>query len=261
MMSGRLDGKAALVTGSDSGIGQASAIAFAEEGADVVVTYLHDAAGADATRERVVAAGRRALVVQVDLSQEAEVEKLFDAAFEAFGRLDILMNNAGLDAAGVQVADMTTERMEQAVRTNFFGYFWCCRRFITAWRESPRTGGRIINVTSIHDEFPRVGAADYTCTKGAQRNLTRTLALELAEDGISVNNIAPGMVLTPFNQEAVDDPEVRDEQVQSIPMKRAAKPEEIARLAVFLASPDAEYVTGATYVMDGGLAMNQAQGA
>ncbi len=260
-MSGRLDGKVALVTGSDSGIGQASAIAFGREGADVVVTYLHDAAGAEQTRDGVTAAGRRAIVVQVDLSQEAEVERLFDEALGTFGRLDILMNNAGLDSAGVQVADMTTERMEQAVRTNFFGYFWCCRRFITAWRQSPRTSGRIINVTSIHDEFPRVGAADYDCTKGAQRNLTRTLALELAEEGITVNNVAPGMVLTPFNQEAVDDPKVREEQVRSIPMKRAAQPEEVARLAVFLASDDAEYVTGATYVIDGGLAMSQGQGA
>jgi glucose 1-dehydrogenase len=201
--------------------------------------------------------------VQVDLSQEGDVERLFDEARAAFGRVDILVNNAGMDSAGQQVANMSTERMEQAIRTNFFGYFWTCRRFIRDWRADPsRTGGgRIINVTSIHEEYPRAGAADYLATKGAQRNLTRTLALELAEDGISVNDLAPGMVLTPFNQEAVDDPKVLEEQVQSIPMKRAAAPEEIARLAVFLASDDAEYVTGSTYTMDGGLSMQQAQGA
>jgi glucose 1-dehydrogenase len=150
--------------------------------------------------------------------------------------------------------------MEDVMRTNFFAYFWTCRRFIRE-RRAAGGGGKIINVTSVHDEIPRAGAADYDCSKGAQRNLTRTLALELAEDGISVNNLAPGMVLTPFNQAALDDPKVLEEQVQSIPMKRAAKPEEIGRLAVFLASSDADYVTGSTYVMDGGLMMNQGQGA
>ncbi len=259
-MGDRLKDRVALVTGSDSGIGQATAIEFAREGADVVVTYLSDRDGAEETRRRVEAAGCRAIVEQADLSREENFERLFDRALEAFGRVDILMNNAGLDAAGKQVAEMSTERMEDALRTNFLAYFWTCRRFIQERRRS-NGGGRIINVTSIHDEFPRVGAADYDCTKGAQRNLTRTLALELAEDGITVNNIAPGMVLTPFNQEAVDNPQVREEQVQSIPMKRAAEPSEIGRLAVFLASDDAAYVTGSTYVMDGGLSMQQAQGA
>jgi glucose 1-dehydrogenase len=261
-MAGRLDGRVALVTGSDSGIGQATAVAFAEEGADVVVTYHHDADGAEVTRRSVEKVGRRAIVEHVDLAQEADVERLFDRAIEAFGRIDILVNNAGMDAAGEQVADMSTERMEQALRTNFLAYSWTCRRYVRERRAAASdVGGRIINVTSIHDEFPRVGAADYDCTKGAQRNLTRTLALEVAEEGITVNNIAPGMVLTPFNQEAIDDPAVRDEQVQSIPMKRAAEPREIGRLAVFLASDDAAYVTAATYIMDGGLSMQQAQGA
>jgi len=155
---------------------------------------------------------------------------------------------------------MDTNRMQQVVQTNFFGYFWTCRRFIQERRKAG-TGGSIINVTSIHEEYPVAGAADYDATKGAQRNLTRTLALELAEDGITVNNLAPGMILTPFNQEAIDDPEVRERQVQRIPMKRAGEPSEIGRLAVFLASDDARYVTGSTYVMDGGLSMQLAQGA
>jgi glucose 1-dehydrogenase len=138
----------------------------------------------------------------------------------------------------------------------------CSGHFIRHRRSAGADGGgRIINVTSVHEEIPRAGAADYDCSKGALRNLTRTLALELAEEGITVNNIAPGMVLTPFNQEAVDDPEVREQQTASIPMKRAAEPSEIAGLAVFLASRDADYVTGSSYVMDGGLMQFQGQGA
>ncbi len=113
----------------------------------------------------------------------------------------------------------------------------------------------------MHQEQPRAGAADYDCSKGALRNLTRTLVLEVSEMGMTVNNIAPGMVLTPFNQKAIDDPDFREQQVQSIPLKRAAQPEEIGRLAVFLASSDADYVSGATYVMDGGLMQMAGQGA
>ncbi len=127
-------------------------------------------------------------------------------------------------------------------------------------------GGRIfragvLNTTSVHQEQPRAGAADYDCSKGALRNLTRTLVLEDSDMGITVNNIAPGMVLTAFNQQAIDDPASLEEQVQSIPLKRAAQPEEVGRLAVFLTSSEADYVTGATFVMDGGLMQMVGQGA
>jgi glucose 1-dehydrogenase len=256
----RLKGKVALITGSDSGIGRASAIEMAREGADVVVTYFHDRSGAEETASAVREAGQKALVEHVDTRDEQSIERLFDRALDEFGKVDVLMNNASLNAAGINVADMETDRMEQVVMTNFMGYFWTCRRFIQERRKAGG-GGSIINVTSIHDEYPRSGAADYAATKGAQRNLTRVLALELAEDGITANNLAPGMILTPMNQDALDDPEVREQQVQSIPMKRAGEPWEIGRLAVFLASDDARYVTGSTYVMDGGLSMQQAQGA
>ena len=128
-------------------------------------------------------------------------------------------------------------------------------------KEAASTGGKIINVTSVHQDIPNAGGADYDCSKGALRNLTRTLALELAPLRINVNNLGPGMVLTPFNQAAIDDPELLKEQVQSIPWKRAAEPAEIGRLAVFLASADSDYVTGSTYFMDGGLMQNVGQGA
>ncbi len=260
MTTGRLDGKVALITGSDSGIGQATAIEFARQGADVVVHYLHDAEGAKHTRSQVEEQGRRCLVTQADISDEDQVADMFDAAVERFGTLDILMNNAGVDASGTSVAELSTQVWDRAIRTNLYGAFFCCRRFIQL-RLAAGGEGKIINVSSVHADNPNAGGSDYDCSKGAIRMLTRTLALELAPHKINVNSLAPGMVLTPFNQAAIDDPKVLDEQVQSIPWKRAAQPEEIAKLAVFLASPEADYVTGSSYVMDGGLMINLGQGA
>ncbi len=260
MATGRLEGKVALITGSDSGIGQATAIEFAKEGADVVVNYLHDADGAEKTRAAVAAEGRKAIVVQADVTDEDQVASLFDQAVEAFGSLDILMNNAGVDASGKEVAELPTEVWDHAIRTNVYGPFFCCRRFIQL-RLDAGGEGKIINVSSVHADNPNPGGADYDCSKGAIRMLTRTLALELAPHKINVNSLAPGMVLTPFNQAAIDDPKLLEEQVQSIPFKRAAEPTEIAKLALFLASSDADYVTGASYVMDGGLMINLGQGA
>ncbi|MDQ3631458.1 MAG: glucose 1-dehydrogenase [Actinomycetota bacterium] len=260
-MTGRLHDRVALITGSDSGIGQATAIEFAREGADVAVHYLDDADGAETTRAAVEAAGRRAIVAQADISDEQQVHALFAAATEAFGRVDILMNNAGVDAAGKEVADLDTATWDKSIRTNVYGAFFCCRRYVQLRKAGDAPGGKIINVTSVHQELPNAGGADYDCSKGAVRNLTHVLALELAPLGINVNNLGPGMVLTPFNQAAIDDPDLLEEQVQSIPFKRAAEPSEIARLAVFLASADSDYVTGSTYFMDGGLMMNVGQGA
>ena len=259
-MTSRLTNKIALITGSDSGIGQASAIAFAQEGADVVVNFLHDSDGAENTRTAVEASGRRSVVVQADVSDEDEVARLFDTAVSALGTPDILMNNAGVDASGSPVAELSTQVWDRAIRTNVYGPFFCCRRFVQL-RLAAGGHGKIINVSSVHADNPNPGGADYDCSKGAIRMLTKTLALELAPHKINVNSLAPGMVLTPFNQPAIDDPELLHEQVQSIPWKRAAQPEEIARLALFLASPDADYVTGASYVMDGGLMINLGQGA
>ncbi|MGH3740497.1 MAG: SDR family NAD(P)-dependent oxidoreductase, partial [Micromonosporaceae bacterium] len=164
----------------------------------------------------------------------------------------------GIDASGIPVADMDTETWDRAIRVNLYGAFFCCRRFIKL-RVQAGGGGKIVNVTAMNQEIPRVGAADYDCAKGALRNLTTTLALELAPHRINVNNIAPGMVLTPFNQLAINDPEARERQVQRIPFKRAAEASEIGRLAVFLASEDSDYVSGSTYTMDGGLALMQAK--
>ncbi|MFK3979613.1 glucose 1-dehydrogenase [Micromonospora sp. NPDC050397] len=259
-MAGRLNGMTALITGSDSGIGQATAIEFGREGADVVVHYLTDHDGAQHTRRQVEQSGRRAIVVQGDISDEHQVGAMFDDALAEFGALDVLMNDAGVDASGIPVIDLDTETWDKAIRTNVYGAFFCSRRFAQHRRDQGGRG-KIINVTSVHQEVARAGGSDYDASKGALLNLSKSMALELAPMKINVNNIGPGMVLTPFNQRAIDDPKYLEEQVQSIPWRRAAQPTEIARLAVFLASDEAEYVTGSTYFMDGGLMQNQGQGA
>ncbi len=256
----KLSGKVALVTGSDSGIGQATAIAYAQEGADVVICYHTDKEGAERTLEEVQKQQRKGLVLPVDVGDEKSVEDLFQKALQTFNTIDILVNNAAVNGSGIYVADMSTEVFDRTIRTNLYGTFFCSRSFI---RHRKQNGGKgkIINVTSVHEEIVSAGTADYCASKAAVRNLTRTLALELAEEGITVNNIAPGMILTPMNQQALDDKKYRDEASQNIPMKRPGQPEEIARLAVFLASSDADYVTGSSYFMDGGLSQYMGQGA
>ena len=256
----KLEGKVALITGSDSGIGQATAIEFAKEGADIIITYYSDKDGAENTLKEVTKFNRKGVVLQVDISDEEAVENLFTQAIKEFGTINILVNNAAVNGSGVKVADMDTEVFDRTIRTNLYGTFFCCRSFIRHRRQNGGKG-KIINVTSVHEEIVSAGTADYCASKGAVRNLTRTLALELAEDGINVNNIAPGMILTPMNQEAVDNKEVREDKAQNIPMKRPGNPEEIGRLAVFLASSDSDYVTGSSYFMDGGLSQYMGQGA
>jgi glucose 1-dehydrogenase len=196
----------------------------------------------------------------VDVRDERQIEALFDAAIAELGDVDILVNNAALNADGTLVENMTTEAWDNTVRTNLYGPFFACRRFI---RERRRAGGggRIINVSSVHEEIPTNGGGAYDASKGALRMFTRNLSLEVAPLRITVNNVAPGMILTPMNQEAMDDPDVRREKTESIPWKRAGQPEEIGRLVVYLASTAADYVTGETIFIDGGLRMMYGQGA
>jgi glucose 1-dehydrogenase len=255
-----LQGRVAVVTGSDSGIGRAIAEAFAEEGADVAVTWHRDEAGAEATRRRVEAAGRRALVRRLDVAEAGSVRELFEAVDAALGAPFVLVNDAGVGGPGSALADTAPEDWDRVLRVDLTGPFLCCREFVRR-RRAAGGGGRILNITSVHEEIPMPGAAAYCAAKGGLRNLSRTLALELAPERINVNNIAPGMVLTPMNQRAVDDPAARARQVQAIPWKRAAEPREVARLAVYLASDDADYVTGQSFTIDGGLSMARGQGA
>jgi glucose 1-dehydrogenase len=250
----KLDGRIAIVTGADSGIGQAIATAFATEGADVCIGFHTDADGAAETRRRVEAAGRRAVVVQGDVGDPKDVATLFEAA-STLGVVDVLVNNAGKSMSGVPVADLDDETLERVLRTDLMGPLFCCRAFIRLRRQHGGKG-RIVTISSVAQHLPTPGSAPYGMAKAGIGSLTRSLSIELAEDRINVNNIAPGLIATPMTAGVLDDPEKRAASMKEIPWHRPGQPEEIARLALFLASDDADYVSGQTWIMDGGLTMN-----
>ena len=250
----KLQGKRALITGADSGIGQAIAALFAQEGADVAITYHTDKDGAEETRRLIEAAGRQAIVIQGDVGDSSSVERTFDEVINTFGSLDILVNNAGKGMGGVPVVELTDEQVELILRTDLMGPLFCCRAFIKR-RRAAGPGGRIVNISSVAQHLPTPESAPYGMAKAGVGSLARSLSRELAEDKINVNNIAPGLIQTPMTQERLDDPEKKAESMKAIPWHRPGQPKEIARLALFLASDDGDYVTGQTWTMDGGLTM------
>ena len=250
----KLQDRVAIITGADSGIGQATAELFAEAGADVCIGYHTDADGAAETKRRVEGAGRHAVAVQCDVGDPASVAALFERAAE-LGTAGILVNNAGKAMSDMPVADMEDEKLELILRTDLMGPLFCARAFIRLRRRHGGKG-RIVTISSVAQHLPTPGSAPYGMAKAGVGSLARSLAVELAEDRINVNNIAPGLIQTPMTQERLDDPRKREESFSRIPWHRAGQPEEIARLALFLASDDGDYVTGQTWVMDGGLTMN-----
>ena len=251
----RVDGKVALITGSDSGIGQGIARLFAGSGADVAVHYHTDREGAGETAAMVRDAGRRAIVVQADVGSEAEVDRMFREVDDAFGRIGIMVNNAGQGGGGL-IHELDPAVWDRVLKTNLYGPFYCSR--LAGRRMVERgEGGRIINISSVHEEACRAGGGPYDVSKAGLRNLTRTQAIELAPHGITVNDIAPGMILTPMNQKAKDDPEYRQGAEAQIPLLRAGVPADVAHMALFLASDAASYCTGSTFFVDGGWMLTQ----
>lgn len=250
----KLQGKKALVTGADSGIGQAIADLFAREGADVAITYNTDEAGAAETARLVEAAGRTALVIQNDVGDPASVEATFSRVASELGVLDILVNNAGQAMNGMEVAEMEDAMLERILRVNLMGPLFCCRAFIKV-RRANGGRGRIVTISSVAQHLPTPESAPYGMSKAGIGSLTRSLSRELAEDKINVNNVAPGLIQTPMTQKRFEQPEKIDQSLAKIPWHRAGQPDEIAKVALFLASDDADYVTGQTWVVDGGLTM------
>lgn len=251
----RLENKVAIITGADSGIGRATAEAFAQAGADVCITYQSDADGAEETRRLVEAAGRRALALQVDITDTAAVEGLISRTAETLGTPDLFVANAGRGMGGMPVAEMDEGKMTEIFRTDLIGPVLCARAFVNA-RKAAGGRGRLTFVGSVAGHLPTPGSAPYGMAKAGVNSLVRSLSREVAEDKINVNAITPGMIATEMTQERLEDAEARAEAMKNIPWHRPGEPREIAALAVFLASDDADYVTGQTLVMDGGLTMN-----
>jgi NAD(P)-dependent dehydrogenase (short-subunit alcohol dehydrogenase family) len=247
---GRLDGRKAVITGGDSGIGRAVALAFAREGADVLISYLpEEEQDAQETVRLVRDAGRAAVTVPGDLREEAQCRQVVDRAVAEFGRIDILVSNAAyqmMQPGGI--ADITTEQFDRVLKTNLYAMFWLCKAAIPHMRP----GSVIINTSSIQAFDPSPGLLDYATTKGAIVNFTKGLAADLVGKGIRVNSVAPGPVWTPLIPATMPEDKVESFGKEESPMGRAAQPAELAPAYVFLASQEASYITGEVIKVTGG---------
>ena len=247
----RLENKVAIVTGSSSGIGAAIALAFAAEGAAVVINYSRHPDSAQKVLDEIESAGGKGLVVGADVSDPKEVEAMIQKAVDAFGRLDIVVNNAGMEHK-MPFLETPFEVWQETIAVNLTGTWLGCQ---AAAKQMVAQGdpGRIINVSSVHEDLAMPTNSPYCATKGGVRMLMRTLAVELAPHEITVNNIAPGAIDTPMDAPLKQDPDKMNELLAEIPLGRMGKPEEVANLALFLASDDSSYVTGSTLFVDGGM--------
>jgi glucose 1-dehydrogenase len=246
-----LEGKVAIVTGGNSGIGQAITIALAEQKASVVIDYVAHPEATEELERKIAAMGDNSIGVEADVSSVADLQKLVDSAVKAFGRLDIMVNNAGIETRS-SILDSTEEQYQQVLDTNlksaFFGTQLAAKQMI-----AQGGGGRIINITSVHEDWPMPGNTPYCLSKGGMRMLTRTAGVELAAHGITVVGVGPGAVITPINRPTLDDPVKLKAINAAIPLGRMAYPAEIASVVVFLAGDGSSYITAATIMADGGL--------
>ncbi|MEO8372671.1 MAG: glucose 1-dehydrogenase [Candidatus Solibacter sp.] len=253
----RLKGKNVLITGASSGIGQAIAIRFAREGANVAINYRSGAEQAQATQVLAKAARAnghgRELIVQADVSSEEQVKEMIAKTVDAFGRLDILINNAGIQKP-CPSHEIETADFDRILSVNLRGPFLCSREAIKHFLSRPG-GGVILNNSSVHEMIPKPKYLSYSISKGGMENLTKSLALEYADRGIRVNAVGPGAVVTPINKAWTDNPKARGEVESHIPIGHAAQADEIASVFAFLASSEASYVTGQTIFACGGLTL------
>lgn len=246
-----LQNKVAIVTGGSSGIGSSIALALAAEGAAVTINYHSHPDQAEAVRKQIADAGGKALVVQGDVSKPADIQTLVDETVKAFGRLDIMINNAGMETR-TSVLESSERDFDMVIGINlkgaFFGTQSAAKQMI-----AQGSGGRIINISSVHEDWPMPGNSPYCCAKGGVRMLARNAGVELAPHGITVVNVGPGAVATPINNETLEDPQKKKALENAIPEGRVGQPEEVAGLVVWLASDKSAYVTSTTYFIDGGI--------
>lgn len=245
--SGKLAGRKAVITGADSGIGRAVAIAFAREGADVLISYLSEDADAKETARWVEAAGRKAVLVAGDIQDEAHCKKIIDTAVKELGGVDILVNNAAYEQAQQSIQDITADQLDRTFRTNVYAMFYLCK----AAEPHLPPGSSVINTTSVNAYVPKPVILDYAATKGAIQNFTANLGQAWAEKGIRVNCVAPGPVWTPFIPSSLDSEAVKKFGAD-VPLKRAGQPAELAGAYVLLASKEGSYMTSSTIQVTGG---------
>ncbi len=250
----RLIGQTAIVTGAESGIGKAIAIQLAGEGANVVVNYIANTDEAQKVADAAKKAGGEAIIVKADVSKEDQVKDMFSKTIETFGRLDILINNAGIQK-DAPIDEMTLEEWQKVIDVNLTGYFLCSREAIKEFKKQEIdenisvAAGKIICISSVHERIPWKGRANYAASKGGIMLLMKSIAVEVAAHKIRVNSIGPGAIKTPINKESWG------ELAQSIPYGRVGDPEDIASAAVWLASDESDYVTGTTLFVDGGMTL------
>ncbi len=259
-----LRGRTALVTGGSSGIGQAIAIRLGEEGVDVAINYVGPPQGAEETKEAIEhgvdicmkemsAAGTRPILVAADVSREDQVAGMFEQVLGEYGRLDFLVNNAGIQIAA-DTDELAVADFDKVLAVNLRGAFLCSQGAIRHWLAAGASGA-VVNVSSVHQVIPKPRFVGYSVSKGGMQNLTRTLALEYASRGIRVNGIGPGATVTPINRSWIDDPVKRRMVESHIPMRRAGGADEMAAATAFLCSDEAAYITGQTLFVDGGLTL------
>lgn len=259
-MMNRLQDRITLVTGSSSGIGAAVAQSMAAEGAKVIVNYARSSKGAEAVVNEIISNGGEAIAIQADVSQEDQVNSMFQQIFDKYGTIDILVNNAGLQK-DANLVDMTLGQWQKVIDVNLTGQFLCSRE---AAKEFIRRGvvpekscsaGVIICMSSVHEVIPWAGHCNYAASKGGVMLLMQSMAQELAPYKIRINSIAPGAIKTPINRTAWETPEAEAELLKLIPYNRVGVPEDIGKAAVWLASDDSEYVHGTTIFVDGGMTL------
>jgi glucose 1-dehydrogenase len=249
-----LQGKVAIVTGGGSGIGQAIAKRLGCDGAKVVIDYIGSEAGADDTRQAIEACGSLGEVVQADVTKMADVRELVDTAWTRFGSADILINNAGMEKKSA-FWDTQEAEYDEVMAVNLRGPFFLTQAFVRRLRDAQKPG-RITNISSVHEDMAFPGFTTYCCSKGGLRMMMRNLAVELGPLGITINNVAPGAIATPINKSLLEDKPKLNALLTTIPLGRLGSPQDVAGLVAFLASDDASYITGSTFVIDGGLMRN-----